>query len=870
MSDAVTQFFAEYFATDAPSLGTILGTSIGILPDPLIPRAARLSYRIVDPSVRESVQRGLRLRLGDADEEARLTTALKVVRASDEPEKDKAQTFVYLTRCFPKRLPKKLAAEAHTFVELLDDQIVRTQALCALAPHLPKAKKILVLKRVRQVSRLPYYHVKIEALQKEGYRYLAFPLGLTKFEVELQRLVEKLAESDRVTLFDRALDMAEEQLPPSPPVETPAVPPPGGGLESVIVRKAQERVVNTGFAPTRLPGDGIERSAPLMPGIDYLFWLEIGEQLPASIEVTPTALPVELLPSEARLHVVLFGFKGELEIDRAADVGEIQLTPDGLARVVRQPIAEGATPLISDRLDRRLYFPVRTPAKEGPVRLRCNIYCRQVLVQSRLVTATVRAMPTEHDPPAQSIVDYTLTESLNLRDVAALRPHAFSLMINDSGPSTHGFRFFGSDAKPINVTLPAGFVSGWIRQGRERLRRVSWNDIKEWTKGTPFRYEAATTKLSDLGTSARATLLKQCTSDLGRLAVGGYRIYRELSIALGSSRNPKIEGMIRQAGPTQIAIRMQDRLVFPAALVYDYHFDTSKFDIGKGDFELCPVFSKAMLADAPLEDCACFGDGCPVRVKGDALKRGGLLADLGPLICPSGFWGYRHALGMPLTLTPAGEGSEAAPADAPGFILFPDQPHVASGISTDPDLQQFPAHEKALKTRAPGIDWRMATTTREDVLKMLMAKDVQIIYLYCHGGVLSDETPFLSVGHDEEPITPENVSGVQWGRSNPLVFINGCHTTALDPDKALDFVSTFVDASAGGVVGTEITISESLACTFAEECLSRFLVPDGAGETRTLGDAVRGARLALLKMGNPLGLVYIPFAVESLRLKQSA
>ena len=37
-----------------------------------------------------------------------------------------------------------------------------------------------------------------------------------------------------------------------------------------------------------------------------------------------------------------------------------------------------------------------------------------------------------------------------------------------------------------------------------------------------------------------------------------------------------------------------------------------------------------------------------------------------------------------------------------------------------------------------------------------------------------------------------------------------------------------------------------------------------------LGKAVRGARLALLQQGNPLGLVYIPYAVASLRLHQQS
>ena len=63
-----------------------------------------------------------------------------------------------------------------------------------------------------------------------------------------------------------------------------------------------------------------------------------------------------------------------------------------------------------------------------------------------------------------------------------------------------------------------------------------------------------------------------------------------------------------------------------------------------------------------------------------------------------------------------------------------------------------------------------------------------------------------------------------------------------------------------GVIGTEITIFEPLATAFAEACLGHFL--DGV----PIGKAIRLARLKLLQDGNPLGLVYIPFAVSSLAL----
>ncbi len=102
---------------------------------------------------------------------------------------------------------------------------------------------------------------------------------------------------------------------------------------------------------------------------------------------------------------------------------------------------------------------------------------------------------------------------------------------------------------------------------------------------------------------------------------------------------------------------------------------------------------------------------------------------------------------------------------------------------------------------------------------------------------------------------------IRWRSPRPLVFLNGCHTTALDPGQALSFPARLVEvAAAAGVIGTEITNFEPLASAFAEECLARFL----GGEA--IGEAVRAARLALLAQANPLGLIYIPFVLPSVRL----
>jgi hypothetical protein len=150
-----------------------------------------------------------------------------------------------------------------------------------------------------------------------------------------------------------------------------------------------------------------------------------------------------------------------------------------------------------------------------------------------------------------------------------------------------------------------------------------------------------------------------------------------------------------------------------------------------------------------------------------------------------------------------------------------------------------------------------------------------IIYFYCHGGVKSlSSNPYLQVGPKDslaDEIDPNNWGGqgIEWTGPNPLVFINGCHTTSLNPEVTLDFVSSFVkDSGAAGVIGTEITIFEPLAVRFAEECFKRFIGAEPHKEKMPIGKAVRGARLELLRRGNPLGLVYIPYAVASLRLQE--
>ena len=81
---------------------------------------------------------------------------------------------------------------------------------------------------------------------------------------------------------------------------------------------------------------------------------------------------------------------------------------------------------------------------------------------------------------------------------------------------------------------------------------------------------------------------------------------------------------------------------------------------------------------------------------------------------------------------------------------------------------------------------------------------------------------------------------------------------------AIELVSGFVQtAKSSGVIGTEITVFEPLATSFAEFMMAAL------SDRRSVGAAMRAARLRLLERNNPLGLLYIAYAMATLRLSSA-
>ncbi len=581
-----------------------------------------------------------------------------------------------------------------------------------------------------------------------------------------------------------------------------------------------ERIVNTGFAPQSTAEQPADSTKPLQTAVPYYFWLEVGAHIPGTIEEEDILLPIDKLPPNVQLQVVLFSFANELETTPGQEIGLIQVPPTGDVQVVQRV----ATPPVGEAmLSRRLFFPVRTPAVPGVYRLRCHIYYRQNLVQSRLVTAHVGTAPSVGQPALVSEVDYTLSKTLDGRYLTAMQPNRLSLMLNDNGNSTHGFRYFGENEFKQDVTLGEGELNTLIKMARAVLRRASWGDEDDYAEGKTYRYDGVRD-------------MKQLQRDLTLFAQRGYRFFADLILPLAEGQDPwEVMDWLLPPGQIQFASKRSARLVLPLAMMYDYPFDDG---LALDDYSLCPTFTGALQNGAPLAETACFQGQCPSHGNDR-------------VICPSGFWGFRHSIGLPVT-------TDAAP-DAPAEIPVADKPGMATSVYTD--FKLLGEHTKRLQ--ALPIQWELAES-RNDALNLLKRTEAQAVYFYCHGGLVKD-LPFLQVGSQgDDRLVANNILNkrIRWRKVRPLIFINGCHTTALSPEAALDFVSTFVGvAHAAGVIGTEITIFEPLAVTFAETFFKLFLE-----DKMRVGEAIRQTRLKLLQEWNPLGLVYIPYVLPSLKL----
>ena len=604
-----------------------------------------------------------------------------------------------------------------------------------------------------------------------------------------------------------------------PPPQPPPASAPRPVADAPTTALVPERSVEVGFAPADAPEWPLAADMPLEAGRPYLFWLDVGP---------PVVLP-RVDGGDARLTVALFSLDG-FELEPGAEVGELELGADGGVRVVGRP-ADAAQPAARERAP----LPARPgagPGGDGPPALQHLPPRRARAVAARHVR---RPAPGDASPgnALSAIVDYTLAPALDPAHLRRLPQHRLSVLLNRN------------ERRHARAQLPG---RGRLHQQRdpERRRRDRPHPPgpRRVTRGVVGR--------------------RGPVGDAEALPLRGRRP-RAPASRPGPVRPPGLPLLRIDRGHA----RRRPRRGRPSGR-----------------------------ANAPAGPAADRDEGVPhapparrpaLRLRRLSLRRRTrrLRALPGlPRLAPARAAARAHRmlhgrLPQPRRAVhasaPAGSGATATASALPVSIrgapdaateISPDPgPTVVIAVSTDEQFVLRTAHERALERLLDsGGAWRYADSQAE-TLRLLKEGRPHLVYFYCHGG-FEHGVPYLQVGPlGDEPITPDLLLSerIRWDSPRPFVFVNGCRTTALDPDQALELVSVLMRrARAAGVMGTEITIFEPLARAFAEDCLRRFL------SGTELGEAVRAARLALLKDGNPLGLAYIPFALPSLHMRPAA
>jgi hypothetical protein len=251
--------------------------------------------------------------------------------------------------------------------------------------------------------------------------------------------------------------------------------------------------------------------------------------------------------------------------------------------------------------------------------------------------------------------------------------------------------------------------------------------------------------------------------------------------------------------------------------------------------------------------------------------------DATDVVCPLRFWGYRVQIEVPAHQT---RGVAGRPAQGLKTTIAAGTP-LRFAAAFNPNLKQVVDHRKHIETRLAALQATLVEAkepqraTRQDVLELLAQRDLDLVYLYCHGigrtltaaGSLGPGLDFGKAHDARNPNLADLIPAAELGRPTwahaPLVFMNGCSTAGFSPYAPSELVLALVQGRhAAAVVGTEVTVWEVLAREFALLFFDAFLA-----RRQNAGAALLAARRALLAKNNPLGLVYTLYGSSNLTLR---
>jgi hypothetical protein len=147
----------------------------------------------------------------------------------------------------------------------------------------------------------------------------------------------------------------------------------------------------------------------------------------------------------------------------------------------------------------------------------------------------------------------------------------------------------------------------------------------------------------------------------------------------------------------------------------------------------------------------------------------------------------------------------------------------------------------------------------EDVRQLLKQGGVQLIHFACHGSFDPEEHEQSVVYLEgDQKLKSRDIAGERrnFGRDRPLVFLNACQTARAEFSLVGigSWAEKFISAQSGGFLGSLWEVDDRLAYLFTKAFY------DGLMDGKTIGDAVREARLQIKDDSNSTWLAYSIYA----------
>ncbi|WP_405062308.1 CHAT domain-containing protein [Kribbella sp. NBC_01505] len=543
-------------------------------------------------------------------------------------------------------------------------------------------------------------------------------------------------------------------------------------------------------------------TAALRTGQTYAVRIDLGPLADDSVIINPVALRADDLTSDD---------PGGYRFDLVVSSSDVDVEPR-LHRMT-MPLT-GASAYT--------YVPFTTGERAGPSSLRVTLYHRNNVVQSVRVDFVVTQFD-EGTGQIQAIVDFALTD--DAASAPELPPRQLNVLTNDSPAGTHTI-VVNDGVQAITATVSDLQATTVLTAVRYRLTEITLGG-----RGDKSRYDDQNRKPTG-----------DFIDDLRRMALSGAQLWQAV-VPDVSDRARLREHLANRA---KIQVTRATRASFPWALVYDIPRDPEQ------DGTLCSILTDWDVQQDTLRDY-------PSRCPGEASH--GL-----NVICPYGFWGFRHLIEQPPSVRTGTLRSSIK-------VVEPARAAAARSLALNPALTA--AHFTDLEACLAGRFELVHCADRPQLVAALSDPQLPLAYFYCHGRteVQADVvTPYLEIGTDTR-IAPGSIGAwheaggwgsSHWSETAPLVFINGCETAALQASDVVSFVDAFAGLHAAGVVGTEIAVAQRVAGEIALRFYRHFVGTAGA----SVGTALHRTRIDLLRKGNITGLVYTPFCSADLTLER--